>query len=200
VPRDWLGRNADDFVHLLKERGNAGPIKTTTMAAETTRGLILGVTHHVAAASGGRDAFIWTYIYRANVGERLLTMLLAICRADIVVMTDDERDLRATEQQLAKAWSTRDRLTVERILAREWSMTTPDGAIGSRAAVLGATFESNRQIVESMTIDDDGVTVMPFEGGAVVRGKTVATVVTGGNRQTTSVRFTDVCVRRDGAW
>jgi len=58
-------------------------------------------------------------------------------------MSDDEHELRAVEQQLARAWATRDRSTIERILAREWSVTTPDGATVSRSAVLGATFDSN---------------------------------------------------------
>ena len=63
-------------------------------------------------------------------------------------MSDDEHELRAVEQQLARAWATRDRSTIERILAREWSVTTPDGATVSRSAVLGATFDSNAQIVD----------------------------------------------------
>ena len=115
-------------------------------------------------------------------------------------MSDDEHELRALEQQLARAWATRDRATIERVLARDWSVTTPDGATVSRAAVLGATFDSNAQIVEAMTTDDDGVMVTRFDAAAVVRGRTVATVVFSGTRQTSAVRFTDFFIKRDGAW
>jgi hypothetical protein len=200
VPRAWIGRTADAFLHLVEESGNAGPIKATTLGAATSQGQTLGVTHHVAADSSGHDMFLWTYIYRATVGGRLLTTLLAVCQADVVTMSDDEHELRALEQQLARAWATRDRSTIERILAREWSVTTPDGATVSRAAVVGATFDSNTQIVEAMTTDDDGVTVTRFDAAAVVRGRTVATVVSAGTRQTSTVRFTDLFIKRERAW
>jgi hypothetical protein len=200
VPRAWIGRTADAFLHLMNEPGNVGPIKATTLGAATSRGDTLGVTQHTAADTSGRDKFLWSYIYRATVGGRLLTTLLAICQADVVTMSDEEHQLRALEQQLARAWASRDRATIERILAHEWSVTTPDGTTVSRAAVLGATFDSNARIVESMTIDDDGVTVMRFDAAAVVRGRTVATVTLSGTKETTTVRFTDVFVKREGAW
>jgi hypothetical protein len=200
VPRAWIGRTADAFLHLMKESGNAGPIKATTLGAPTSRGDTLGVTQHTAADSSGRDTFLWSYIYRVTVGGRLLTTLLAICQADVVTMSDDEHELRALEQQLARAWSTRVRSTIERILAREWSVTTPDGTTLSRAVVLGAAFDSSALIVEEMTTDDDRVTVTQFDAAAVVRGRTVATVVLAGTRQTNTVRFTDLFVKRDGAW
>jgi hypothetical protein len=190
VPRAWLGRTADDFLHLVKEAGNAGPIKGTTLGAATSLGRTLGVTHHIAAASSGHDMFVWSYIYRAMVGGQVLTTLLAICQADVVTMSSDERDLRVLEQQLARAWAARDRPTIEHILAREWSVTTPDGAVVSRSAALGATFEANAQIIESMTTDDDVVTVTRFDAAAVVRGRTVATIWVAGTRETKTFRFT----------
>src|SRR5262249_14228712 len=117
VPRDWVTRPADKFLNLVKESGNAGPIKATMLGAATSVGQQLGVTQHVVADSSGHDMFVWSYIYQATIAGRRLTTLLAICEADLVVMSDDERDLRALEQQLARAWSTRDRATVERFLA-----------------------------------------------------------------------------------
>ena len=200
VPREWIGRTPEAFLHLMKESGNAGPIKATALGAATNQGHTLGVTEHVASDSSGRNTFLWSYIYRATVGGRLLTTLLAICQADVVTMSDDEHALRALEQELAHAWATRDRSTIERILAREWAVTTPDGATASRAAVLGATFDTNARIVEAMTTDDDGVTVTRFDAAAVVRGRTVETVVLDGLRQTSTVRFTDVFVKREGVW
>jgi hypothetical protein len=200
VPHAWIGRTADDFLHLMKESGNAGRINATTLGAATSRGRTLGVTQHIAADSSGHDMFLWNYIYRATVGGRLITTLLAICQADVVTMSDDEHELRALEQQLARAWATRDRWTIEHILAREWSVTTADGATVSRAAILGATFDSNAQIVEAMTTDDDGVTVTRLDGAAVVRGRTVATVWLAGTRQTNMVRFSDFFIKREGAW
>ena len=51
-----------------------------------------------------------------------------------------------------------------------------------------------------MTTSDDEVTVRQFDGAAVVRGRTVATFSQAGVRQTTTVRFTDFCLKRDGTW
>jgi hypothetical protein len=200
VPRAWIGRTPDAFLHLMKEPGNAGPIKATTLGAATSRGHTLGVTQHTANDSTGRETFLWSYIYRATVNGRLLTTLLAVCQADVVTMSDDEQALRALEQELAHAWATRDRSTIERILAREWAVTTPDGATTRRAAVLGATFDTNARIVEAMTTDDDAVTVTRFDAAAVVRGRTAATVVLDGLRQTITVRFSDFFIKREGAW
>jgi hypothetical protein len=200
VPRGWLGRMADDFLHLVKEAGDAGPIKGTTLGAAMSVGRTLGVTHHVAADSSGHDMLVWSYIYRATVGGRLLTTLLAICQADVATMSSDERDLRVLEQQLARAWAARDRTTIEHLLAREWSVTTSDGAVVSRAAALGATFDANAQIIESMTTDDDVVTVTRFDAAAVVRGRTVATIWFAGVRETKTFRFTDFLIKRDGTW
>jgi hypothetical protein len=200
VPRAWIGRTADRFLHLMQESGNGGPIKTTTLAASTSHGRVLGVTEHTAVDSSGRDMFVWTYIYQATVAGRPLTTLLAICEADLVTMSDDEHQLRTLEQQLAHAWTTRDRSTIERILAREWTVMTSDGTIASRTGVLAATFDSNARIVEAMTTDDDGMTVRLFEGTAVVRGSTVATVASAGTRQANAVRFTDVFIKREGTW
>ena len=158
------------------------------------------MTQHTAADSSGRDTFLWSYIYRATVGGQLLATLHAICKADVVTMSDDEHELRALEQELAHAWATRDRPAIERILAREWAVTTPDGATASRAAFLGATFDSNARIVEAMLTDDDGVTVTRVDAAAVVRGRSVATEVLAGTRQTNTVRFTDFFIKREGAW
>jgi hypothetical protein len=200
VPRAWLGRTADEFFHLVKEAGNAGPIKGTRLGSATSLGRTLGVTHHISADSSGRDMFVWSYIYQATVGGQLLTTLLAVCQAEVVTMSNDERDLRLLEQQLARAWAARDRPTIERILGHEWSVTASDGATVSRAAMLGATFDSNARIVEAMTTDDDGVTVMRFDAAAVVRGRTVATVWLAGIRQTNAVRFMDVFIKRQDGW
>jgi hypothetical protein len=61
-------------------------------------------------------------------------------------------------------------------------------------------FDSNALIVETMTTDDDAVTVTLFDSAAVVRGHTSATVVVSGIRQTNTVRFTDTFIKRDGRW
>jgi hypothetical protein len=65
---------------------------------------------------------------------------------------------------------------------------------------MGAVFDSNTRTVEAMSTDDDGVTVTRFDGAAVVRGRTIETVVLSGSRQTSTVGFTDVFIKRTGSW
>jgi hypothetical protein len=200
VPATWIGRTAASFVELMREPGNAGPMKTSTLGSAKARGHTIGVTEHTIVDPSGQKTFLWTYIYRVTVDGRLLTTLLAICRADVVTMSDDEQQLRALEQQLARAWSTRDRATVERILTREWSLIASDGTWVKRADILAATFDTNARIIEAMVTDDDELAVSQFGDAAVVRGRTVATVVLAGVRRTTAVRFTDVFIKREGVW
>jgi hypothetical protein len=200
VPREWAGRTAEGYVELLKAGGNAGPLKPSTVAAPTTKGRDIGITQFVARDQSGRDQFLWTYIYRATIDGRLLTTLLAVCQADVVVMSPDEIALREMEQQLSTAWPTRDRRTVERILAPEWTVTMPDGTAVARAALLSATFDGDGRIVENMTTNNDSVRITLFDNAAVARGRTTMTVAVGGMRQTTSVQFTDFFVKREGMW
>src|SRR5690348_8362451 len=82
----------------------------------------------------------------------------------------DEQRLKDIQQQLARAWTHRDRSVIESLLAPEWSVTQPDGQILARADVVGPFFDAVR--IETNVIDD--VTVMLYGDAAVVRGRTVA--------------------------
>jgi hypothetical protein len=109
VPQSWIGRTADAFIHLMQESGTAGRLKAATLGSTASRGHTIGVTQHTDADAAGRDIFLWTYIYRTTIDGELLTTLLAICEADIVTMSIEERDVRGVEHELARAWEARDR-------------------------------------------------------------------------------------------
>jgi Domain of unknown function (DUF4440) len=104
------------------------------------------------------------------------------------------------EQQLAKAWTTRDRRTVERILAPEWALTMPDGTIVARAALLSATFDGVGRIVENTTTDDDTERITLFDTAAAVRGRSTMIIAASSGRWMTTVRFTDFFIKREGRW
>ena len=110
----------------------------------------------------------------------------------------DEKQLLMIQQQLARAWVERDRAFIERVLAPEWSVTQGDGTIRSRAAVLHDTFVVGTASVESMIVDD--VTVTLFGDTAIVRGRTHATGVVGGQRGSARLRFTDTFIKRSSGW
>jgi ketosteroid isomerase-like protein len=111
---------------------------------------------------------------------------------------DDEDRLREIQQQLAGAWVERDRALIERILAPEWSVTQADGSILSRANLLRTAFETEAFRVTRMVVDD--VTVGMFGTTAVVRGRTAATGTDKGLTIDVRMRFTDVFLKRNGAW
>ena len=110
----------------------------------------------------------------------------------------DEKQLLMIQQQLARAWVERDRAFIERVLAPEWSVTQADGTIRSRAAVLHDAFIVRTVTVESMVVDDVMVTLLGDT--AIVRGRTQATGVVGGQRGSARLRFTDTFIKRRGGW
>jgi hypothetical protein len=110
--------------------------------------------------------------------------------------SDDERQLRDIQQQLARAWKQKDRAFIESVLAPEWSVTQPDGQVLARATVVGPFFDA---ITLDTSIVDD-VTVTLFGDAAVVRGRTVAAGKFNGAPVSARIRFTDVFVKRRGQW
>jgi len=110
--------------------------------------------------------------------------------------SDDERQLLSIQQQLARAWSNKDRAFIEGVLAPEWSVTQADGTTMTRATVLGAFF--NAVTIDSSTVDD--VTVTLFGDTAVVRGRAVARGKLNGSPISARIRFTDVFLKRRGRW
>lgn len=113
-------------------------------------------------------------------------------------MAQVERTLAEVQQILAKAWVDGDRPTIERIIAPEWALTGPTGAVSTRAEVLADVFERRIHRIQRIEIDDVGVRV--FGEAAVVTGRTHGVGEVGGTSYDVRIRFTDVFVRRGGQW
>jgi ketosteroid isomerase-like protein len=110
---------------------------------------------------------------------------------------DDRRQLEDIQQQLSKAWSTRDLATIDRLLAPDWSVTHIDGAVLTRAEVLRDFETGDNRLIES---DIDELRVRVYEGFAIVTGRTHARGEYKGQQYDVTLRFTDVFVRRDQQW
>lgn len=113
-------------------------------------------------------------------------------------MQQDEAVLVEMQQDLAKAWLTSDRPTLERIIAPEWTSTGPDGRTSDRAQVLAHVFETGAHKIHALKIDE--VDARVFGDAAVVTGRTHGVGEFGGSRYDVVIRFTDVFVRRAGQW
>jgi ketosteroid isomerase-like protein len=110
----------------------------------------------------------------------------------------DAETIAAIEQQLAKAWLSRDRAAIDAILAPEWSVTDAAGQVLSKEQVMQEVFGSTERRIEAMTIDD--VNVRLFGDVAVATGRTRATGSYRGTSASVVLRFTDVFVRRGDRW
>jgi ketosteroid isomerase-like protein len=110
----------------------------------------------------------------------------------------DETELIELQQTLAKAWLSRDRARVERIIAPEWASTYPDGQMSDRATVLAQVFETGVHKIHGLTIDD--VKARVFGDAAVVTGRTHGVGEFEGTGYDVVIRFTDTFVRRAGQW
>ncbi|MGE5243559.1 MAG: nuclear transport factor 2 family protein [Betaproteobacteria bacterium] len=206
VPETWLSLTPDDFAHLMDRPGTAGRVNSKALIAANSPRAAIGITRQVAEDASGRLKFLWAYLYQTALHGALMIVPLASCQADVVTVVqnpsasppDDEQALVTLEQQLARAWTSRDRPTLERVLAPEWAVTTADGAKLFRAAVLAAVFTAAAPPAVAVTTDD--LTMTQFGEAAVVRGRTVATVTAGDEPETSTASFTDVCIKREGQW
>jgi len=110
----------------------------------------------------------------------------------------DETELIELQQKLAKAWLSRDRAMVERIIAPDWISTYPDGQMTDRAGVLAQIFVTGVHEIHGLKIDD--VKARVFGDAAVVTGRTHGVGAFEGARYEVVIRFTDTFVRRAGQW
>lgn len=128
-----------------------------------------------------------------------LFILVAIFKSDTIGQgPSDVRAIAEIEQQLAKAWASGDRATIDSILAPDWSVTDAAGRVLTKAQVIQESFVSSDRKIEAMAIDD--VQVRTFGDTAVATGRTRATGSYRGTSSSVVLRFTDVFVRRHGRW
>jgi ketosteroid isomerase-like protein len=112
--------------------------------------------------------------------------------------TEDIARLQEIQHELAAGWAARDRATIERLIAPDWSVTHIEGQRLTRADVFQMMFGSEVTQSEPSTVDE--VDVRVFGDAAVVTGRTHARGTQAGVPYDITLRFTDVFVRRDGQW
>jgi len=112
--------------------------------------------------------------------------------------TSDTKRLREIQQELAVAWAARDRATIERVIAPDWTVTHVEGQRLTRPEVFRMMFETDANQMEPSIVDD--VDVRVFGDAAVVTGRTHARGSQAGVPYDITLRFTDVFVRRSDQW
>lgn len=109
-----------------------------------------------------------------------------------------EEELIQIQQDLCAAWMRRDRATIERILAPDWSVTQATGEVASKSDVLRDAFELGQLTLTSAQVTD--VKVRIFGETAVITGRSTAEGSAAGQAFSVVLRFTDVFVRRSDGW
>jgi ketosteroid isomerase-like protein len=110
----------------------------------------------------------------------------------------DRSALLRIQQDLARAWVSGDRATIERVIAPEWRSTGPDGRSSDRASVFADVFDKRVHRIRRLEIDD--VRVQVFGDAAVVTGRTHGIGDFAGTPYDVVIRFTDTFVRRGNQW
>ena len=111
--------------------------------------------------------------------------------------TEARKQLAEIQNQLANAWITRDRNTIERLLAPEWMVTHIDGRISTREEAL-RDFDTGANRLLEGHVDD--LNIRLFDGFAIVNGRTHARGEYNGHPYDVVLRFTDVFVQRHQQW
>jgi hypothetical protein len=106
------------------------------------------------------------------------------------------KELEQIEQRLATTWKNGDCDGWSALVGKEWSVIHIDGSVITKADVLKSCKAPETKI-ETFTIDE--IKVRPLGDTAVVTGRTLVTT-SGPHPATVRLRFTDVFVRRAGAW
>lgn len=94
---------------------------------------------------------------------------------------DDRQQLENIQQQLVKAWVTRDRSILERLLALDWKVTHTDGRMSSRArrfCAISKRAQTDFWKVTSTTSTFDRLTVLLSSPAARMRGESIGGGVT----------------------
>ena len=128
----------------------------------------------------------------------VVSALVMACRSQAPAAHRDEAALIEMQQDLARAWVSGDRTTLERIIASDWTTTGPDGRTSDRARVLAQVFETGVHRIHDLKIDD--VKARVFGDAAVVTGRTRGVGEFEGAAYDVVIQFTDVFVRRTGQW
>jgi ketosteroid isomerase-like protein len=106
------------------------------------------------------------------------------------------RELEQIERQLAATWKKGDCEAWGAMLAPEWSVIHITGNVMTKLQALEIC-RAQKPLLESLASDE--LSVRSFGDAAVVTGRTSATT-SGDKRETVTLRFTDVFIRREGRW
>ena len=204
----WLGRSAavPAFVILGWTLGGAqAPTPDFELAIEIPEGFAKVACVRGCSLVGARDAGVrapkaeYTFGCSSST-DHCAARIHGFVKSDgsRPIASQDETALVALQQTLAKAWLSRNRAEIERIIAPEWRTTGPDGRTTARATIIEQVIQTRVHRIDRLDIDD--VSARVVGDAAVVTGRTHGVGAFDGAPYDVVIRFTDTFVRRDGRW
>ncbi|MDB6170318.1 MAG: hypothetical protein JWM88_3182 [Verrucomicrobia bacterium] len=126
-----------------------------------------------------------------------LVALVSSPKAQGASSASDEKTLIQMEHDWGNALIKRDMAVIGGMEASDYTFTSPDGSVSSKADS-DAEIKSGAAAIESFKIDD--LKVQIFGDTAVVHGLETEKSTYKGKNTSGQYRFTDVFVKRDGTW
>jgi ketosteroid isomerase-like protein len=127
---------------------------------------------------------------------RVAVLLWALCTTSAAAQDSTSRALLRLEDEWPAALVRRDARVFERLLADGFIYTEDDRTVG-RAAVMRDLVQGTDTVTSA---HNEGMEVHPFGATAIVTGWLVMQGHGAGGRFDRRYRFTDVWMRRGGAW
>jgi ketosteroid isomerase-like protein len=127
-----------------------------------------------------------------------LLALIAVCgNAQAKSPASTEAQLIQMEHDWAKALTTKDIATLDRLIAADWTSVNPAGQVKTKAMVLNG-LKAAEKPQESAVLTD--VKAKVFGASALVTGVAVEKSTIQGEEREGRYRFMDLFVKRNGQW
>jgi hypothetical protein len=130
----------------------------------------------------------------------LVLVCAAPCASTVGLAADSataESEIAQIEQQRFAAMQAADIATLDRLLSPDLTYTHSSGKLETKPVFLGAI---RTGALKYKTVAPEGIAVRVYDSAAVVTGRCHFQVEAEDRQLDLQVRFTDVYVKRDGAW
>jgi ketosteroid isomerase-like protein len=126
-----------------------------------------------------------------------LFVMLLVASANAGELRSDEKQILRLEDDWVRAMNVKDRKTLDRILAPEFTFIEPDGTIKERAEYLA---DRTNEVVETESFNNAGLKISLFGTAALASGVATITERHHGKRYHFSARWKELWLKRNGSW
>ena len=135
----------------------------------------------------------------------LLLLFVAACgvahaRQAAAQLTKAEEEVRRLERQWLDAYEQNDAEAMERIVADDFIITFPNGAMQDKPQLMAMVKTPRRPSQPTMKFHTEDVRSRAYGETVILIGKVITEYERGGKKVREQSRYTDTYVRRNGRW